>query len=103
MPRINERMVLFKERFPAKENWDLPQALSAVATQAQDGNIDLKAAVPVLQRVIGSWEFDGLPSDAEAYGELDIFRELIPLLTAAAQFIAELTGTGEAASGRTLP
>ena len=101
MPTINGKEVVFRDRFPAKDYWDLPGALSAVATQAQDGKMDLKAAVPVLQRVVKSWEFAGEPKDAESFGELDIFRELIPLLTAAAQFIGELTGQGEAGSGLT--
>jgi len=98
MPKINEKNVDFVLKFPAKDNWDLPQALSELGTTAQGGGFDLQKAVPVLQRVVRSWEFDGDPKDADAFGDLDIFRELIPLVTAVARYIGELTGQGEAAS-----
>lgn len=98
MPKINEKQVDFFQTFPAKDNWDLPAALSELGTAAQGGGLDLKKAIPVLQRVVNSWEFGGDPKDADAYGDLDIFRELIPLMTAVAQYIRELTGQGEAES-----
>lgn len=101
MPEINGKRVEFKQRFPARENWDLPRVISSLGSQAQGGAIDFEASVPVLQRMIDSWDFDGDPKDAESYGELDLFRELIPLLKEAASYIQELTGAGEAESGRT--
>jgi hypothetical protein len=103
MPEINGKQVTFRSRFPARDNWDLPQKLAAISEQTQKGGLDLKMVVPVLQRMIESWEFDGDPAKADAYGDLDIFSELIPMLGAAAKTIGELTGRGEAVSGRTSP
>lgn len=98
MPRINGKEVVFRKRFPAKDHWDLPQRLSTIAEQANRGELNLKEAVPVFQHTIASWEFDGDPNDADAYGELEMFDELIPLLAVTAEYIGELTDRGEAAS-----
>ena len=103
MPTINAKEVTFHARFPARDNWDLPQQLQALAATAQGGQLDMQAAVPLLTRVIATWEFDGDPADTAAYDDLDIFREIIPLVTEVAQYVAGLTGLGEAASGRTSP
>ncbi len=103
MPTINTKEVTFHTRFPARDNWDLPQQLQALAATAQDGQMDLQAALPLLTRVIASWEFDGDPADVAVYDDLDIFREIIPLVTEVAQYVAGLTGLGEAASGRPSP
>lgn len=101
MPRINGKEVVFHTRFPAKDNWDLPGELQKLGTQAQGGVVDMQSAVPLLTRVVKSWEFDGDPTDADAYGNLDIFREFVPLVTAVAQYVAGMTGVGEAGSGPT--
>ena len=100
MPKINGKDVEFRLRFPAKDNWDLPallQRVGQIGSEAQGGVVDLQAAVPLLQRVVTSWGFEGSPSDAESYGNLDMFRELIPLTTAVAKYIGSLT-SGEAES-----
>jgi len=100
MPKINGVNVEFRQKFPARENWDLPALLgklSQIGAQAEDGKVDLQVAIPLLQRVVVSWGFEGSPAVADAYGDLDLFRELIPMITAVAQYIKSLS-SGEAES-----
>ena len=99
---VNGTPVRMRTRFPAKENWDLPGMLMTFARQ-DEGGFDLQRIVPVLPRLIEGWGFDGLdPREAESYGELDLFREVIPLVKEVAAYLGELMrGQGEAGSAST--
>ena len=100
MPWVNGKEVIFKERFPARENWDLPRLLASLAANASEMNME--RAVPILQRMIASWEFDSDPAKAESYGDLCIFREITPLVKACSEFVGEMvSGPGEAGSAPT--
>lgn len=88
MPEItvSGRRVTLRERFPAKDFWDIPSMIAEVAGEG----IDYQRHIPLLMRIIESWEFEGDPADAEAYGELDILRELRPLIRACSDYVAEM-------------
>ena len=100
---INGKIVRVKSRFPARENWDLPNLLMKFSQQ--EGGFDLKQIVPVLPRLVESWEFEGDPTDEDAYEELDLFRELIPLVREVSLALGQMMGvgamTGEAESAST--
>ena len=96
MPVINGKQITFRARLPARDNWDLPELIRAMGQQGE--SVDMRQAVPVLARVVASWEFDGDPHDPNAYGDLDLFRELIPLVNALATHLQEILGTGESGS-----
>jgi len=95
---INGKGVTVKSRFPAKENWDLPNVLMSFARQDEEAGFDLQKIVPVLPRLIEDWEFPGEPSDEKAYGNLDLFRELIPLVREVSKTLGKMMG-GDSASG----
>lgn len=96
---INGKAVTIKDRFPAKENWDLPNVLMSFARQEGEQGFDLQRIVPALPRLIEAWEFQGDPADPDAYGELDLFRELIPLVREVSQALGEMMGTSDALRG----
>jgi len=95
---INGKQVHIKSHFPARDNWDLPQVLMAFANQGSD-KLDMQRVVPALPRLIESWEFEGDPAEEDAYGDLDLFRELIPLVREVSTRLAVLMGAGGRALG----
>ena len=114
---INGKRVRLHTRFPAKDNWDLPEKLmmfqTSQASQSEPagepdaaGNrpptMDMKIFVPILPRLVAGWEFPWDPAEEDSYGELDMFRELIPLVQGAMSNLVGLMGdlgSGEAESG----
>lgn len=94
---VNGRVVRMRRRFPAKENWDLPGLFMRLGG---GGDFDLQQMVPILPRLIESWEFAGDPADEAAYGELDLFRELIPLVRGVSEKLQELMGPASGEAGR---
>lgn len=87
---IAGKQVVFRERLPAKDNWDLLQRIMETTGKAGEGVLDFQAQVPILVRMVESWEFEGDPTNAESYGELDIFREFFPLVTAFVDYLGKL-------------
>jgi len=94
---IDGKAVTMRSRFPAKENWDLPGLFMRLGG---GDDFDLKQMVPILPRLIQSWEFEGDPADEAAYGELDLFRELIPLVRGVSEKLGELMGSASGEAGR---
>ena len=89
---IAGKRVTLRERFPASEFWDMPKLISDLVGEGTD----YEKHIPLLLRLIESWEFDGDPTDPEAYGELDILRELRPLIRASSDYVAEMvSGEGD--------
>ena len=101
-PIINGKRVKFKERLLARDHFGLPQKLRE-ASSREGGRVfyDPEHMPPVLAQVIEEWEFDGDPGDVEAYGDLELYPELMPLIRALDHYIAEVTGAGEAEGGPT--
>ena len=85
------RKVVLRERFPAGEFWDLPRMISELGADAAD----YESHVQLLVRMVESWDFEGDPSDPDAYAELDILRELRLLIRACSDYVAEMV-SGEA-------
>lgn len=79
------KAVQFKRRVPLAEHRNL-----AALLKATDGG-DLGSQVALISTLIESWEFDGNPSDTDAYDTLDIFSELLPLVRVAGQYIQART------------
>lgn len=77
---IAGKRVKFRDKLPVKDNWDLMQKLAGLDLGEKPTKMDWKAHLPIMCRVIEEWEFEGDPSDPEAYGNLDLFREFLPLL-----------------------
>ncbi len=90
---IAGKRVVVRDDYPANEFWELPNLLLAVSGEKKSMN--MRAAPALLASVVVSWEFEGDPHDADAYGCMDMLRVLIPLTTAVAKFINEVTGLGE--------
>ena len=75
------KRVVFRRRIP----------LSILDSMEQAGR-DMRAAIPMLQTMIESWEWPGDPNDPASYGELDIIEEFMPLVQAASACIQERVG-----------
>lgn len=94
MPTINGKEVVFRERFPAKEFWDLPAKIVQLhRMRGGQEEFDMQLAVPLLARVIESWEYEGDPADEASFGELDVLGDLLPLVTAVTDLLNRLVGS----------
>lgn len=93
MPTINGKEIVFREHFPAKDFWDLPAKIVQLhRMRSGREEFDLKLAVPLLARLIVSWEYEGDPTDEVVYGELDVIRDLLPLVQLATDQLNRLVG-----------
>lgn len=73
------KRVVLRQRFPLKENADLLK-LWFEASAA-----DMNTVVPLCQRHIESWEFDGDPQDLATWEEMDVISEVRPIWNAVAR------------------
>lgn len=80
---INGREVRFKERL----SLNIAPKLPAMLDKCKEG--DLRDQVKVLCLIVESWDFDGDPAKPASYGELDIFTDVMPMATAAGEYLAE--------------
>lgn len=88
------RRVWLRERLPLKEGKRIVALAQAVSDQ------DLDTALPLLALLIERWEFDGDPSDAASYENLDVFSEVLPLLLGVGPYVqAKLEGVPKAPAG----
>jgi len=69
--------VTVRESFKGKEWYALPGLYRKAWKGAAGG--DYALTIPLLVRVVESWEFDGDPATEAAYEALDILSELVPL------------------------
>ncbi len=76
---INGKKVVLHNRIPGRELRSLPKLLRQIQGE------DLYEQLPLCKLLIESWEAPGSPMDDEAYGDLDGFRELLPVQ----KFVAE--------------
>lgn len=81
------RRVVFKQRFPLKDNRRLAKAMAALTNQLQAAD---DWQVTFLTQVIESWEYDGDPHDPKSYENLDAIYDIMPLAGQAAQYLMNL-------------
>ena len=93
MPTINGKEVIFREHFPAKDFWDLPAKIAKLARmRAGQEEFDMKLAIPLLTRLIESWEHEGDPADESSYDDLDILGDILPLVQVATDLLNRMVG-----------
>lgn len=82
---INGKRVIFKDKLPAKEGWDLWERI----VEFDQGGVKnaVVLARPILPHVIATWEFEGDPADLAAYDNLDVIEELLPLANALGEYV----------------
>ena len=80
---IAGKVVVFKDRLPAKENWSLVTMMNKLS----GGSVDYEPTVAVLSRIVASWEFEGDPADPASFDDLDLIREFMPLMNAAGEML----------------
>lgn len=81
---INGRRVTFRSRVPLSKAPDLPVMLEAVAK-------DLRAVARVGALLIEEWEFEGNPASRQAYEDLDVTSEILPLAIELGKYINRRT------------
>lgn len=103
---VNGREVVFREKLPAEQWWDILPELSQISEMA-GAEEDEEALGAMMMRsfewptvvalITGTVEtYNGEDLDGDELGEMDIFSELLPLLSAVAVHIGERTeGLGE--------
>lgn len=70
---INGKTIQIKTDLPLNDFYDIPGMMAKI-----DRN-DLWSQIPIMMRLIESWEFKGLPKDRESYGSLNIVKEILPI------------------------
>lgn len=93
MPTINGKEVVFREKFPAKDFWDLPAKIVQLARmRSGQEEFNMEMAVPLLTRLIESWEHEGDPVVEASYGELDILGDILPMVQVATDLLNRMVG-----------
>ena len=77
------KTVQFKRRLTLNEQVEIEDRLKAT----EGGK--LADQIALVRLLIESWGFEGDPSDAAAYGDLDIFEELLPVIETAGKYITD--------------
>jgi hypothetical protein len=103
MPTIDGKEVVFRDKLPARQWWDLFPKV----TEIESGDSFLEKfgwddAVALVKSLVESWEFDGDPGDAVSYELLD-FADMLSLVGEAHMhaitLFQERSDRGEAANG----
>lgn len=80
--------VVVRDRLPARVHYALPRAINANV-----GAISFEEQVGPLAACVESWEFAGDPADLNAWAELDVFSEFLPLWNAlVSHFVQRMVG-----------
>lgn len=92
------KRVVLRESAPAGKWWPLLPALAAMeGAENPLEELEWPTVVALVQASVVEWELDGDPQDEESIAELDIFGQLLPLLTQiAAQLQERANALGEA-------
>lgn len=86
---VNDKQVVFRSRFPVKDNARLGKLLTAAA----DG--DTEKQIALLRYVVEKWDYDGAPDVRRSYDELDVIDDIIPMVNAFGAFILERNEAGQ--------
>jgi len=84
---VKGKKVVLRDKMPAKANWDLFQNFERFAS----GELDFDRIVDLLSRVVESWELEGDPHDTATYEEMDLFSEMMPLVSALSEIVSTWT------------
>lgn len=79
---VNGKRVWLRKRLPLREQDALLELAAACS------NTKPRTNIPVMARLIESWEFAGDPADPEAYEDLDLLDEFLPLVEIAGTYLA---------------
>lgn len=82
---INGKQMRIKRVVPLKDGHRLISLLSACASN------DMDDQVAICRVMIDSWDWPGDPSQADAYANLDIFDEFLPLSAAVLAHVQQRT------------
>lgn len=80
--KCNDKAVTIRERFPTKTYWSIVRSFRGVT-----GDSDWQEIANALMPFVESWEFDGDPQNVEAWGELDLFSETMPIMDAVSEMV----------------
>ena len=70
---VANKKVVLRERISLGDGYDIIGLFSSI-----DSN-DLRTSIPIMTKMIESWEFEGEPSDRASYDNLDVLAEFIPM------------------------
>ena len=70
---VANKKVVLRERISLGDGYDIIDLFSSI-----DSN-DLRTSIPIMTKMIESWEFEGEPSDRASYDNLDVLAEFIPM------------------------
>ncbi len=76
---VNGTRVVLRDKLSAKANWDLLQK----AQTFSGGTATFEDMVEIVRRYVKEWDFPGDPADPASYEDLDLFKELLPIVNAA--------------------
>ena len=71
--QVAGKKVVLREHITLGEGYDIIGLFSSIDTN------DLRTSVPIMTKMIESWEFEGEPDDPAAYNQMDVLTEVIPL------------------------
>ena len=71
--QVAGKKVVLRERISLGDGYNIIGLFSSI-----DSN-DLRTSIPIMAKMIESWEFEGDPSDPAAYDKLDVLIEVIPM------------------------
>ncbi len=92
--QVAGKKVVLRERITLGEGYDI------LGLTARVDNEDFRTTVPVMIKMIESWEFDGDPSESASYDEMDVFTEFLPISRRVnAKFTSLIQGVAEEEDG----
>ena len=86
---VNGHTVHFRERYPYKDSKKLVDLFTSAA---ESGGAGLDDSIALLPLCVESWDYEGDPSDPAVYDEMDLFEDIIPLVTALNAMLEEKMG-----------
>jgi len=87
--RVNGKKVTFREPLPSG---DFIQVWRGVQNIPRVGELSIDDQVADLIGIVESWEFEGDPQGLEAWKQLDLFVEFLPLLSAIGDYVNDRVG-----------
>lgn len=85
---VNGKKVVVKDTLTMLDGYDL------YGLMADQTSRDMRTQVPLLVKMIESWELAGNPADPDAYNGLDVFHEFLPLARKIIRYINEMLVAG---------
>ncbi len=86
--KVAGKKVIVRDRMSLSDGFDLYGLMLS-----QDSK-DLRTQVPLLVKMVESWEFEGDPHVPDTYLKLDIFREFMPISRKVLPYVRDLLVAG---------